>query len=49
MEKNKSVIVLGVGPKQGLGVALCKKFAEEGYMVFGCGRSKDMEGNLLPN
>ncbi len=41
MEKNKSVIVLGVGPKQGLGVALCKKFAEEGYMVFGCGRSKD--------
>ena len=35
------VLVLGVGPEQGLGVALCKKFAEEGYKVFGCGRSKE--------
>ena len=41
MTKEKSVLVLGVGPDQGLGVALCKQFAEEGYIVFGCGRSKD--------
>ena len=27
---DNSVLVLGVGPEQGLGVALCKKFAEEG-------------------
>ena len=39
--KEKSVLVLGVGPDQGLGVALCKQFAEEGYKVFGCGRSKE--------
>ena len=38
---DNSVLVLGVGPEQGLGVALCKKFAEEGYKVFGCGRSKE--------
>ena len=41
MIKEKSVLVLGVGPDQGLGVALCKQFAEEGYKVFGCGRSKE--------
>ena len=41
MGKNKSVLVLGVGPDQGLGVALCKKFAEEGYEVIGCGRSAE--------
>ena len=41
MGKNKSVLVLGVGPDQGLGVALCKKFAEEGYEVIGCGRSPE--------
>ena len=39
MEKENSVLVLGVGPQQGLGVALCKKFAEEGFRVFGCGRN----------
>ena len=41
MTIDKSVLVLGVGPDQGLGVALCKKFANEGYKVFGCGRSKE--------
>ena len=41
MIKEKSVLVLGVGPDQGLGVALCKQFAEEGYRVFGCGRNKE--------
>lgn len=41
MGKSRSVLVLGVGPEQGLGVALCKSFAEEGYEVFGCGRSEE--------
>jgi len=40
MEKDKSVLVLGVGPEEGLGVALCKAFAADGYSVFGCGRSE---------
>ena len=46
MAKEKSVLVLGVGPDQGLGVALCKKFAEEGYTVFGCGRNKENMNSL---
>ena len=46
MGKNKSVLVLGVGPKQGLGVALCKKFAEEGYDVIGCGRNSENMSSL---
>jgi NAD(P)-dependent dehydrogenase (short-subunit alcohol dehydrogenase family) len=46
MAKEKSVLVLGVGPEQGLGVALCKKFAEEGYMVFGCGRNQENMNSL---
>ena len=41
MMNKKSVLVLGVGPVQGLGIALCKKFAEEGYTVFGCGRNEE--------
>ena len=41
MTNKKSVLVLGVGPVQGLGIALCKKFAEEGYTVFGCGRNEE--------
>ena len=41
MDKEDSVLVLGVGPDQGLGVALCKKFAEEGFSVFGCGRNAE--------
>ena len=40
MEKDKSVLVLGVGPEEGLGVALCKTFAADGYFVFGCGRNE---------
>ena len=46
MGKNKSVLVLGVGPEQGLGVALCKKFAEEGYDVLGCGRNSENMSSL---
>lgn len=41
MTKNKTVLVLGVGPEEGLGVALCKAFANAGYDVFGCGRSEE--------
>ena len=41
MHEDRSVLVLGVGPEEGLGVALCKAFAAEGYSVFGCGRSEE--------
>ena len=41
MQEDRSVLVLGVGPEEGLGVALCKAFAAEGYSVFGCGRSEE--------
>ena len=41
MKKDRSVLILGVGPEEGLGVALCKAFAAEGYSVFGCGRSEE--------
>ena len=41
MKEDRSVLVLGVGPEEGLGVALCKAFASEGYSVFGCGRSEE--------
>ena len=41
MNEDRSVLVLGVGPEEGLGVALCKAFASEGYSVFGCGRSEE--------
>ena len=41
MKEDRSVLVLGVGPEEGLGVALCKAFAAEGYSVFGCGRSEE--------
>ena len=35
-----SALVMGVGPSQGLGAALCRKFASEGLFVYVCGRSK---------
>ena len=41
MQEDRSVLVLGVGPEEGLGVALCKAFASEGYSIFGCGRSEE--------
>ena len=41
MQKNECVLILGVGPEEGLGVALCKTFANAGYDVFGCGRNKE--------
>ncbi len=36
-----SAVVLGVGPEQGLGAALARKFASEGLHVFIGGRSKN--------
>ena len=46
MKEDRSVLVLGVGPEEGLGVALCKAFAAEGYSVFGCGRSEENMDSL---
>jgi len=36
----RSAVVLGVGPEQGLGAALAKRFAAEGLHVFIAGRSE---------
>lgn len=40
MNQTPSAIVVGVGPEQGLGGALCRKFASEGYHVFVAGRTQ---------
>jgi len=37
----KSAVVVGVGSEQGLGAALCRRFAREGYHVFVAGRSAE--------
>ena len=37
----QTAIVIGVGPAQGLGAQLCKRFAELGLHVFVAGRSQD--------
>lgn len=39
MSTRPSAIVVGVGAEQGLGAALCRKFAAEGYHVFVAGRT----------
>ncbi|WP_158817450.1 SDR family NAD(P)-dependent oxidoreductase [Methylocapsa sp. S129] len=39
MTKKPSAIVVGVGAEQGLGAALCRKFAAERYHVFVAGRT----------
>lgn len=39
MSKKPSAIVVGVGAEQGLGAALCRKFAANGYHVFVAGRT----------
>ncbi len=41
MIAEKSALVLGVGPEQGLGAALARRFAAEGLQVFIAGRSAD--------
>ena len=33
-------VVVGVGPSAGLGAALCRKFAQEGFTVFASGRTE---------
>jgi NAD(P)-dependent dehydrogenase (short-subunit alcohol dehydrogenase family) len=33
MKKHRKAVVVGVGPEAGLGAALCKRFATEGYHV----------------
>ncbi|MEM7017062.1 MAG: SDR family NAD(P)-dependent oxidoreductase, partial [Pseudomonadota bacterium] len=35
----KKAIVIGVGPEQGIGGAVCKRFADEGLHVFIAGRT----------
>ncbi|MFT3801531.1 MAG: SDR family NAD(P)-dependent oxidoreductase [Burkholderiaceae bacterium] len=40
MTRRPSAIVIGVGAEQGLGAALCRKFAAEGYHVFVAGRTR---------
>ena len=45
MSEQKKAVVVGVGPEAGLGAALCKRFAREGYQVFAAGRTKQqLEG-----
>ncbi len=39
MTKNRIALVLGVGPRQGLGAALARRFAVEGLLVIIAGRS----------
>jgi NAD(P)-dependent dehydrogenase (short-subunit alcohol dehydrogenase family) len=38
-DKRPSAVVVGVGAEQGLGAALCRRFAAEGYHVFVAGRT----------
>jgi NAD(P)-dependent dehydrogenase (short-subunit alcohol dehydrogenase family) len=39
--KKPSATVIGVGAERGLGAALCRRFATEGYHVLAAGRSPD--------
>ena len=39
MSKKKSAMVVGCGAEQGLGAALCRKFAAEGFHVYSVGRT----------
>lgn len=41
MNPKPSSIVVGVGAEQGLGAALCRKFASQGYHVFVAGRTRE--------
>ncbi len=41
MTAKTSALIIGVGPEQGLGAALCKRFAREGIQIFVCGRTTD--------
>ena len=37
---------MGVGPEQGLGAALCKRFAKENMQIFVCGRTTEKIENI---
>ena len=41
MTAKTSALIMGVGPEQGLGAALCKRFTREGIQIFVCGRTTD--------
>ena len=41
-----TAIVIGVGAEQGLGAALCRRFAKEGHHVLVAGRSADKIGTV---
>jgi NADP-dependent 3-hydroxy acid dehydrogenase YdfG len=36
-----AAVVVGVGAEQGLGAAICRRFAEEGHHVLVAGRTAD--------
>jgi NADP-dependent 3-hydroxy acid dehydrogenase YdfG len=42
----RTAIVVGVGAERGLGAALCRRFAAEGYHVLVAGRSADRIGRV---
>jgi len=39
MTKKRTSLVIGVGAEQGLGAALCRRFASEGFHVYAVGRT----------
>ena len=41
MTAKTSALIMGVGPEQGLGAALCKRFAQEDIQIFVCGRTTE--------
>ena len=41
MTATTSALIMGVGPEQGLGAALCKRFAREDIQIFVCGRTTE--------
>ena len=41
MTGKTSALIMGVGPEQGLGAALCKRFAKENMQVFVSGRTAE--------
>jgi NAD(P)-dependent dehydrogenase (short-subunit alcohol dehydrogenase family) len=42
-------IVVGVGPVDGLGGQLCRRFAREGLHVFAAGRTRDNRRSARPD
>jgi NAD(P)-dependent dehydrogenase (short-subunit alcohol dehydrogenase family) len=42
-----TAIVVGVGAEQGVGGAVCRRFASEGYHVYAAGRTDPRAGKFL--